>query len=123
MKLRYLIVDNQNQLKLIRRDEVEAVWRGQVPASEIGCTDLTELRLVSVVCDNDTLPERIYLLRIALTDGHSVGLQDRLPRVRSLLEIAWILPGQHVVKRCGHRPYVHLGTGIAVVDELLPRHE
>jgi hypothetical protein len=70
MKLRYLIVDSQDQLKLIRRAEVEAIWRGHMRVSEYGCNDLTELRLVSVVCDNDILPERIYLLRIALTDGY-----------------------------------------------------
>jgi hypothetical protein len=70
MKLRYLIVDSNNQLKLIRRDEVEAIWRGRVHVSQYGCDDQTELRLISVVCDNDILPERIYLLRIALTDGY-----------------------------------------------------
>jgi hypothetical protein len=70
MKLRYLIVDCNNQLKLIRRDEVEAIWRGHVRVSQYGCDDLTELRLISVVCDSDILPERIYLLRIALTDGY-----------------------------------------------------
>jgi hypothetical protein len=70
MKLRYLIVDSNNQLKLIRRDEIEAIWRGRVHVSQYGCDDLTELRLISVVCDKDILPERIYLLRIALTDGY-----------------------------------------------------
>ena len=70
MKLRYLVVDRNEQLRLIRRDEVEAIWRGRVRVSQYDCDDLTELRLVSVVCDNRILPERIYLLRIALTDGY-----------------------------------------------------
>ncbi len=70
MKLRYLLVDDDNQLRLIRRRRVEAIWQGRVRASRFGSTDRTQLRLVSVVCDDRLLPERIYLLRLSLTDGY-----------------------------------------------------
>lgn len=70
MKLRYLIVDGNNQLTLIRKNEVEAIWRGESCVSAFGCTDLTELRLISVVCDRRLLPQRIFLLRMGLTDGY-----------------------------------------------------
>jgi hypothetical protein len=70
MKMRYLIVDGDNQLRLIRRKHVEAIWRGDVSVSAFGCTDMTELRLVSVVCDKRLLPQRVFLLRMPLTDGH-----------------------------------------------------
>src|SRR5262249_13104537 len=70
MKMRYLIVDGDNQLRIIRRRHVEAIWRGNVSVSEYGCTDLTELRLVSVACDKRLLPQRVFLLRMALTDGY-----------------------------------------------------
>ena len=70
MKLRYLIVDGNNQLRFIRRAEVEAIWRGQARVSEFGCDDLSELRLVSAVCDGRLMPKRIYLLRIGLSDGY-----------------------------------------------------
>lgn len=70
MRLRYLIVDSSNQLKLLCRAEVEAIWRGRVPASMYGSADMTELRLVSVVCDKRLLPRRIYLLRMGLTAGY-----------------------------------------------------
>lgn len=69
MKVRYLIVDGNNQLKLICREHVEAIWRGRACVAEFGCSDLTELRLISVLCDRRLLPERIFLLRMALTDG------------------------------------------------------
>lgn len=69
MKLRYLIVDGDNQLRLVPRAKVEAIWRGEAHAAEFGCTDLTELRLISVVCDRRLVPDRIFLLRIPLTDG------------------------------------------------------
>ena len=38
---RYLIVDGDNQLRLIRRAQVEAIWRGDAHACEFGCSDLT----------------------------------------------------------------------------------
>ena len=69
MKMRYLVVDSDNQLRLIRRKQVEAIWRGRASVSEYGCTDLTELRLITVMCDQRLLPQRIYLLRMALTEG------------------------------------------------------
>lgn len=70
MKMRYLIVDSDNQLRLISRAQVEAIWRGNAPASDHGCTDLTELRLISVACNEKLLPQRIFLLRMSLTDGY-----------------------------------------------------
>lgn len=69
MKLRYLIVDNDNQLRLLSREHVEAIWRGDVSAAEYGCADPTELRLVSVISDRRLVPLRIFLLRIPLTNG------------------------------------------------------
>ena len=70
MKLRYLIVDGDNHLRLIKREHVEAIWRGDAPVSDYGCGNLTELRLISVVCNGRLIPKRIFLLRIALTDGY-----------------------------------------------------
>ena len=48
----------------------EAIWRGRMHVAEFGCADWTELRLISVMCDGQLLPERIYLLRMTLTDGY-----------------------------------------------------
>jgi hypothetical protein len=70
MKLQYLIVDNHNQLKRLRRKEMESIWRGRVPAQQFGCGDQAQLRLASVVCDDLLLPQRIYLLRLSLTNGY-----------------------------------------------------
>jgi len=70
MKMRYLLVDGDNQLKLVRREDVEAIWRGRAHVSEYGCADGTELRLITVMCNGDLLPQRIYLLRMALTGGY-----------------------------------------------------
>lgn len=70
MKLRYLIVDGQHQLKFLGRDQVEAIWRGRANAAEWSGVDASELRLVSVVFGRQLMPKRIYLLRIALTGGY-----------------------------------------------------
>ncbi|HZZ77844.1 MAG TPA: hypothetical protein VFE62_04965 [Gemmataceae bacterium] len=69
MKVQYLIVDGRNQLRLIQREHVEAIWRGRASAADFGCADLTELRLISVVCGARMLPRRVFLLRLTLTDG------------------------------------------------------
>src|SRR5262245_45506046 len=71
MKIRYLIVDAQQQLSFIARDQVEAVCRGNLHVSELGCGDLSEMRIISVVSDPERLlPKRIYLMRMSLTDGY-----------------------------------------------------
>jgi hypothetical protein len=70
MKMRYLILNGHNQLKLVHGEHVESIWRGRLHVAEFGCSDPTELRLVSVMCDEQLLPARIFLLRMALTDGY-----------------------------------------------------
>lgn len=70
MKLRYLYVDRQGQLTVIRRAQVEALWQGSLGADELSGPDLHELRLVSVLCDARLVPQKIFLLRLPLTDGH-----------------------------------------------------
>lgn len=69
MKLQYLVVDAEQQLRLVPREHVEAMWRGQVNAEHFGVIDPTELRLVSVVTNNRLVPQRIFLLRVPLTNG------------------------------------------------------
>ena len=80
MNMRYLLVDGDNQLKLVHREHVEAIWRGRVHVSEFGCADRTELRLISVMCDKRLLPQRIYLLRMALTAGYFTRRNYRVLR-------------------------------------------
>jgi hypothetical protein len=69
MKLRYFIVDQEGRVARVRRSQVEALWHGDIPAELLGSSSLTELRLVSVICDAKLRPRRIYLLRLPLSDG------------------------------------------------------
>lgn len=69
MKLRYLRVGRDGQLTLVRRAWVEALWRGRRRATDRHGAGGGELRLVSVLCDGRLLPQKIYLLRLPLTDG------------------------------------------------------
>jgi len=70
MKLRYLYVDRQGQLTVIRRAQVEALWQGHIGTDALSGPDLHELRLVSVLCNARLVPQKIFLLRLPLTDGH-----------------------------------------------------
>jgi hypothetical protein len=69
MKVQYLIVAGEDRLKLVHREHVEAIWRGHVHVAAFGCPDPTELRLVTVMRTRRLLPQRIFLLRMPLTDG------------------------------------------------------
>jgi hypothetical protein len=69
MKLRYFGVDTQGQLQKASQAVVRDLWGGNRGADALGCPAGNELRLVSVVCDDDLLPERVYLLRLPLIEG------------------------------------------------------
>src|SRR5262249_54984951 len=69
MKLRYFVVDHKGQLLKVKRSAVENLWEGGCRAEDLGCRDNSELRLVSVVCDNHLIPQKIFLLRVPLTQG------------------------------------------------------
>ena len=70
MKLRYLVVDDQGRLCLVRRRDVEALWKGRRAASDFGCSAGNEIRLVSALCNDRLVPHKIFLLRLPLSDGH-----------------------------------------------------
>jgi hypothetical protein len=69
MKLRYFVVDASAQLRKAPRAAIEGLWKGHYRADQLGCSAANELRLVSVLCDRDLLPRKIYLLRLPLSDG------------------------------------------------------
>ena len=69
MKLRYLLVDSQGRLSLVRRRDVEALWKGRRTAADLGCPADNEIRLVSALCDERLVPHKIFLLRLPLSGG------------------------------------------------------
>jgi hypothetical protein len=69
MKIRYLVVDAEGQLRLARRADIEALWQGNGRAADLGCGAGNEIRLVSVLANNRLVPAKIFLLRLPLTQG------------------------------------------------------
>ena len=69
MKLRYFVLGRDGQLRKASQAAVEGLWEGADRADALGCAGDNELRLVSAVCDDDLLPQKIYLLRLPLTRG------------------------------------------------------
>jgi hypothetical protein len=69
MKLRYFILDGEGQLRKASQAAVDGLWEGATRADAFGCPGASEVRLVSVVCDDRLLPRKIYLLRLPLTGG------------------------------------------------------
>jgi hypothetical protein len=77
MRLRYFVADARGQLRKASQTVVTRLWQGRLAAAALGSSDGTELRLVSVVCDADLFPQKIYVLRLPLTDGRCT-LESRL---------------------------------------------
>jgi len=71
MKLHYYTVDDKGRIRRVSQKVMEDLWDGRVGADTLGCTSKTELRLVSVLCDNKLWPRTIYLLRVSFFDGTS----------------------------------------------------
>jgi hypothetical protein len=69
MKMRYFFVDSGGQLRKASQAAVRALWNRERRATELGCPDPDELRLISVACDGDLLPRKVYLLRLPLAQG------------------------------------------------------
>ena len=69
MSLNYFVVDAKGQLRKVTDAAVRELWEGRRRAEALGCRSGNELRLVSVVCDADLLPEKVYLLRLPLVGG------------------------------------------------------
>jgi len=69
MKLRYFAVDPSGQLRKVPRAMIEGLWKGHYRADQLGGSAGSDLRLVSVLCDDALLPKKIYLLRVPLSDG------------------------------------------------------
>lgn len=69
MKLCYLVVDRTGRMIRVPRAKINALWRGEIRACELGQFSHNEMRLVSVLCDNRLLPKKIFLLRLPLTEG------------------------------------------------------
>jgi hypothetical protein len=69
MKLRYFVVDAHHQLRKAPQAAVKELWDGRRQANTLGCPTSNELRLVSVLCDDDLLPQKVYLLRLPLIHG------------------------------------------------------
>jgi hypothetical protein len=69
MKMRYFVVDAAGQLRKAPQAAVRGLWEGSRGADALGCPARNELRLVSVLCNADLLPQKVYLLRLPLTEG------------------------------------------------------
>jgi hypothetical protein len=67
--MRYYVVDARGQLRKASQAAVVGLWEGTRRAADLGCPAASEVRLVSVVCDADLLPQKLFLLRVPTTGG------------------------------------------------------
>jgi hypothetical protein len=92
MRLRYFVIDGQGQLRKASQAGVKALWRGCRGADALGCPGGSELRLVSVLCDDALLPQRVYVLRLPLTKGRFTP-EDNLA-LKAFSTPEYVTPGE-----------------------------
>lgn len=69
MQLRYFVMDKTGRLHRVERPVVEAVWSGQRTVDKFRFHVGDNLRIISTLCDDDLVPQVVFLLRLAVTDG------------------------------------------------------
>lgn len=70
MLLSYFVVDVDQQLRRVDREIVESIWRGSRSTLELDEDVGEELRLISVLCDDDELqPQMCFFVRAELSLG------------------------------------------------------
>ncbi len=69
MKLRYFVIDASGQLRKASQAAVRGLWEARRGANALAGPADNELRLVSVVCNADLLPRKLYVLRLPLVAG------------------------------------------------------
>jgi hypothetical protein len=70
MLLIYFVVDSSGQIRRVPRGDLEAVWRGECRSADLAWELADELRIVSVLCDEDNLsPLMCFFAWTELRDG------------------------------------------------------
>ncbi|QDT65864.1 hypothetical protein [Calycomorphotria hydatis] len=77
MHLAYFVIDEEQQLRRTEAESVEAVWEGRAGTSSLKYELPEELRLVSVLIDEDLNPLVCFFLRLDL-DGEEITDETRL---------------------------------------------
>ena len=69
MRVRYFWIDDDDTLQKATQTRVEAAWEGKQPWNAGGAT--CDLRIVTVLTDDEFVPKIVFLTRVRLTDdGH-----------------------------------------------------
>ncbi len=69
MEIRYLVADADDQLQLVANEQIEALWADELPTWELHLDLGGELRLITVVRDEDMNPKICFFARIELHGG------------------------------------------------------
>jgi hypothetical protein len=69
MKLRFFVLDPQGRLCRVSQSVIKRLCRGHADSVALGCPGARELRLVSAICDDELQPQKLFLVRLPLTQG------------------------------------------------------
>ncbi len=69
MQLTYFVVDTDHTIYRVDRELVEGLWDGHRTSDEFACSLGHDLRLITVLLDEDLLPVLCFFIRVELKDG------------------------------------------------------
>lgn len=69
MNVSYFVVNGESQLQRVACGLLEKLWKGNISADAIGCDLDDELRLITVLSDQDLQPVFCYFVRLDLKAG------------------------------------------------------
>ncbi|MBX3414747.1 MAG: hypothetical protein KF708_18815 [Pirellulales bacterium] len=85
MRLRYFVVDRWGKLRRVSQAALEGLWTGERDTAALDCDLGRDLRLVTLLCDDELRPHACYLLRAALAAGQ-VTNESKLQACEAILE-------------------------------------
>lgn len=85
MRLRYFVIDRWGKLRRVPQAALEGLWTGDRTAAALGCDLASDLRLVTLLCDEDLQPHACYLLRAGL-EGGAITNDSKLQACEAVLE-------------------------------------
>lgn len=83
MELLYFVVDQDGQLCHVPRQAVEDLWRGHRTTEALDCPLGEELRLISVLRDEDLTPKICFFVRLEI-DQSRVTEESRIEAYESM---------------------------------------
>lgn len=89
MRRRYFVLDSEQQLRKASQAVIEGLWRGERNADALQIPLGSDLRILTVLCDDDLGAKGCYVLRVELAEGRITDESHRAACEAVVLNADW----------------------------------